>query len=218
MQADKCVYSPWMNNILDSLSTLQEKEATQVDQFQVEIPAEYNNENLLTKLELELIDDGLEKHLSKHPECADVIISDHVEMILTCTGHPLCVFYQKLVENWKEEHYFMVYTVTNEQVLKKAVGIIKEIIKQVVKEFFIHYDNLHAFSPKSIIYCTCSVERVLFGDLYEQIFSMYKLCYKNEDAIHVKNMQNFSSITPAHFGIPEGLWLLNVINLFNFSL
>ena len=39
-------------------------------------------ESLLTPAEMELIDNSLEKHLSKHPECAGTIISDHVQMIL----------------------------------------------------------------------------------------------------------------------------------------
>lgn len=200
-----------MNNILESLSA-QEKELLSIESFDMNFPVEHDNENLITKSEFEWIDNSLGKHLSKHPECANTIISDHVEMILTCIGHPLSICYQNAIQSWKEEHYFMVYTVTDEEI-KKPVLVIKEIIKKVVKEFFAHYENLHAFS-KSIIYCTCSVERILFDDLYDQIFSMYKLCYKNEDAIHVKKMQDFSSITPAHFGIDESLWLLNVSYIF----
>ena len=43
---------------------------------------EQGEEELLSDLEMQWIDESLEKHLSKHPECANTIISDHVQMIL----------------------------------------------------------------------------------------------------------------------------------------
>ena len=110
---------------------------------------------------------------------------------------------------WKDEHYFMVYTITDEDVLRSSVVVVKKIIQRVVKQLMSYYPNLEAF-PKSHSYCTSSVEVVLFADLYEQIFSMYKFHYKREDSMYTKQIQEFSSITPAHFGVPERLWLLNV--------
>ena len=39
---------------------------------------------------------------------------------------------------------------------------------------------------------------------------MFKVCYKEEDLIHTQKIQDYSSITPAHFGINDKLWLLDV--------
>ena len=103
----------------------------------------------------------------------------------------------------------MVYTVTDQEILHGSVTVIKDIIRRIVKEFIKYYPNLTAFS-KSSIYCGFAVEDVLFGDLYTQIFSMFKLCYKQDDVMHTQKIQDFSSITPAHFGIDTKLWLLDV--------
>ena len=103
----------------------------------------------------------------------------------------------------------MVYTVTDDSILEKSVKVIKEIINGVVKQLLAYYVRLEAF-PKSPLLCTSAVEIVLFHDLFERIFSMYKIRYKKDDALHTKKIQEFSSITPAHFGIRTTLWLLNV--------
>ena len=76
---------PWINHTLESSNPERSESFSSVEHnsFAENV---FDNEDepvsSFTTAELEWIDCSLEKHLSKHPECASTIVSDHVEMIL----------------------------------------------------------------------------------------------------------------------------------------
>jgi hypothetical protein len=116
--------------------------------------------------------------------------------------------YASFVKQWNEEHYFVVYAVA-EDVLKKSVSAIKAFVEEMGREMVLYYPELRSF-PKGFVYCCSSVEQILFRDLYETIFKMYKLYYESENITHAKQLGEFASITPAHFGLSQKYWLTNV--------
>lgn len=71
-----------------------------------------------------------------------------------------------------------------------------------------HYPGLFDISSSLPLECHIAVESLTFPRIYPDIFELFKMKYQQEDREMASRMKNFSSVSPAHMGIPKDLWLI----------
>eukprot|EP01103_Thecamoeba_quadrilineata_P011654 TRINITY_DN2824_c0_g1_i2.p1 TRINITY_DN2824_c0_g1~~TRINITY_DN2824_c0_g1_i2.p1 ORF type:complete len:524 (-),score=74.34 TRINITY_DN2824_c0_g1_i2:207-1778(-) len=118
---------------------------------------------------------------------------------------------QEMFHQYDEFHGIQImnelYT-REDMVFHKAIKLIlvfRDYMTKLVSEY---YKILNAKEFDLVLLFRQLVDEVIFSEIYDNIQTLYYRKYKDEDESCLTQILKFATITPAHLGIQEKLWLL----------
>jgi len=117
----------------------------------------------------------------------------------------------KFVALWTKKYKKLAKqkSITDES-FNECTAEIKSFSKSLIASLFNYYNGLDDVSENVRHLCEVSIQDSIFQHIYKDIFEIFKRRNAKEDEFYKSKFKSLLTVSAAHLGIPQNLWLTDV--------